>query len=124
MGNTIKDLTGQKFGKWTVLYRDLSKKFKLTNVRWVCRCQCGTMRSMRGPQLRKIKYGCHHCASKDKMTFHHSGITRQISLIRRRSEKIGRIFSISNHQLYDLLIKQNFRCAISGEELFLRPRNQ
>ncbi len=33
-----KDLTGQKFGRLTVLYRTENKS-KMT--RWVCECECG-----------------------------------------------------------------------------------
>jgi len=36
----LKDLTGQKFGRLTVLYRDMSN-FGEGNARWVCQCDCG-----------------------------------------------------------------------------------
>lgn len=33
------DLTGQRFGKWTVIERKSNGKGK--NARWLCRCDCG-----------------------------------------------------------------------------------
>ena len=45
----IMDLTGQKFGRWTVLERDLSKK---GTAYWICECECGTKKSVCGSSLR------------------------------------------------------------------------
>ena len=45
------DLTGKRFGKWTVLHRDIEKKS--SNVYWVCQCDCGTVKSVNGTTLRR-----------------------------------------------------------------------
>lgn len=45
----IIDLTNQRFGRWTVLARDTSKK---GTAYWLCRCDCGTERSVCGSSLR------------------------------------------------------------------------
>lgn len=45
-----KDLTGQKFNHWTVLKFD--KKYK-GRYYWLCKCDCGTIRSV---EVRKLKY--------------------------------------------------------------------
>jgi len=39
-----KDLTGEKFGRWTVLRRDTPRKGK--GRYWLCRCECGTTGSV------------------------------------------------------------------------------
>ncbi|MEQ2424387.1 hypothetical protein [Enterocloster hominis (ex Hitch et al. 2024)] len=44
MGKFI-DLTGQKFGMWTVLYY-------VGDSKWQCRCDCGTIREVKGVTLR------------------------------------------------------------------------
>lgn len=41
------DLTGKKFGRWTALYRDPKNHKK-----WICKCDCGNIRSVQGPALR------------------------------------------------------------------------
>lgn len=38
----IIDLTGQRFGKYTVIKRDETKpKGKTCKVYWICQCDCG-----------------------------------------------------------------------------------
>ena len=58
----LLDLTGKQFGRWTVLYRDTASK----SVRWICRCECGTVRSVmrcnlrhRDPSRRSTSCGCY-----------------------------------------------------------------
>jgi hypothetical protein len=36
----VIDLTGQKFGKWTVIKKDLDRTSSKTY--WLCNCDCGT----------------------------------------------------------------------------------
>jgi hypothetical protein len=43
------DLTGQRFGRWTVLCRDESKR---KYVHWLCRCDCGTEKSVWNQSLK------------------------------------------------------------------------
>ena len=45
----LVDLTGQKFGRWKVIKRDISKK---GSAYWICKCECGTERSVCGSSLR------------------------------------------------------------------------
>ena len=44
------DNAGNRFGRWTVL-AELSKRQRHTSL-WLCRCDCGTERSVRGSCLR------------------------------------------------------------------------
>ena len=58
MANKIKDLTGQKFGILQVLELDKSKQ---PNRRkwWICKCQCGNIKSIRQDVLQKAEScGC------------------------------------------------------------------
>ena len=48
MGYKI-DMTGQKFGRWTVIGFDCNKN---RQTMWKCRCDCGTERSVEGARLR------------------------------------------------------------------------
>lgn len=50
MPNRIYDLTGQRFGRWTVLTREGSDKQKAAT--WLCRCDCGKEQIVRGYALR------------------------------------------------------------------------
>jgi hypothetical protein len=57
MGRLV-DLTGQRFGRWTVLAK-AGREHGLT--RWSCRCDCGTARAVIGIHLRQgrsLSCGC------------------------------------------------------------------
>lgn len=45
-----EDLSGRKFGNWTVVERDSESK---KEVRWICKCDCGTIKSVSASGLRK-----------------------------------------------------------------------
>ena len=53
VSNSLKDLTGQRFGELTVIERDKSKPSghgKL--VYWICKCDCGNIISVAGNHLK------------------------------------------------------------------------
>lgn len=53
MSRTI-DLTGQKFGRWTVI-EQAPKRPGITNAYWKCRCECGNTGEVPGTRLIKGK---------------------------------------------------------------------
>lgn len=58
---TVIDMTGKKFGRYTVLYR--VKNDKNGMAMWMCRCDCGTEKVVMGSSLRKgvtVSCGCYH----------------------------------------------------------------
>ena len=52
MRNT--DYTGQTFGKWTVLRKD-EERSSADTFYWLCKCECGTERSVAASNLRRGK---------------------------------------------------------------------
>lgn len=50
MGGRKIDMTGQKFGRYTVL-NDSGRRCR-GEVLWTCRCECGNTREVRGANLR------------------------------------------------------------------------
>jgi hypothetical protein len=48
--STLRDLTGQRFGRLTVLRRDRGMR-QNRNARWVCLCDCGAFASVMGFNL-------------------------------------------------------------------------
>ena len=63
---TEKDITGQQFGLWTVLYK--TDKHNSTGIiYWHCKCKCGIERDVLGSSLRNglsLSCGCHNNISK------------------------------------------------------------
>lgn len=62
--NRIKDLTGQRFGRLTVLERDINKYYTKGGKRlykWICQCDCGNIVSVERGKLLKgrvMSCGC------------------------------------------------------------------
>lgn len=88
------DLTGQRFGRWTVIRKTEQRQFK--SIMWECQCDCGTVRLVNGANLRRgltFSCGCHnsekaaeHCKSMAKHNMHKSRLYRVWSGIKARCE--------------------------------------
>ena len=60
----LKDETGNLYGKWTVLKKDPNKNSS-GEVCWICKCQCGNIKSVSGKVLRRGKSkSCGLCNKK------------------------------------------------------------
>lgn len=60
-----KDCTGQRFGAWTVLER--AHRDRRGNWRWLCRCDCGTEKTVLYPNLvRGLSTRCRACANRNR----------------------------------------------------------
>lgn len=86
----LKDLTGFRFGKWYVIKRDLTKKSD--RAFWVCRCDCGTEKSVSGFHLRS---GCSTscgCIKSPDLTGQRFGKLTVLELLDRRSKDYDKIY--------------------------------
>lgn len=61
----IIDLTGQKIERWTVIER-ASNNPNRTGARWLCECECGTKKIIRGDALRAGKSKSCGCLAREK----------------------------------------------------------
>lgn len=57
------DLTGQRFGRWTVLERAPNRN---RTVYWLCQCDCGTIKEVKGQCLREGESTSCGCYQKEK----------------------------------------------------------
>lgn len=67
--NRTIDITGQKFGKLTVLHKS-NKTNKRKEIFWVCKCECGTITTVSGVRLRNgrtVSCGCLTSKNEDKI---------------------------------------------------------
>lgn len=68
-----EDLRGRRFGELTALYRAENDRFN--NTRWVCRCSCGTLRTV---ATVKLKNGStQSCGCKKRKIFSGADLTGQ-----------------------------------------------
>lgn len=56
MSRPIVDLTGRKFGSWTVIG---NRRYLKRNIYWDCMCECGKIKAVRSTSLLgKCSYSC------------------------------------------------------------------
>jgi hypothetical protein len=117
-------LEGRSFGRWQVISRASSIRGM---ARYLCRCECGSEQVVYAKHLRSgSSRGCHPCSVKrgaqhpqftgvGEITanwwLNHVG--RSVTLHARKPLEI----SITIQDAWDLFLKQNRQCALSGLEL-------
>lgn len=119
----IRDLTGQQFGKWTVLCMDPEWKPK-KDVKWEVKCECGYTQLIHSRQLtHKGSSGCTKCVGRPKgsasKNFKGHG---ELSLtkwtqIKTGAASRGHKVNISIEDAWNLFEKQKRICALSGRSL-------
>lgn len=111
----VKDLTGQKFGKLTVVKRDLERDekeykrgtYNRNNVHWLCKCDCGNpkLSSVTGYQLQTG--GTQSCGCY---------ASEQIALRNKKySTKINKFIDNGDSTVY-ILDSENHKCLIDKED--------
>lgn len=105
---TKEDLTGQQFGKWTVI-KQLSVD-KNHRVWWKVVCECGTESKKRGDHLKSPTIGgCHHCRYNNH-PLHHLWHHQILRGAKKRKYKV----TISIEDAWRVLEAQNFKCVLTG----------
>lgn len=100
----MEDLTGMKFGQWTVIERDYSKQYKTRDKRWMCRCSCGTVKSVLGKYLKNGKSTSCGCSKKVDLT----------------GQKFGRLSVVETLYNYNNSKRATYRCKCDcGNEIYL-----
>lgn len=78
MGRVI-DETGNRYGRWTVLYRAGTDKYN--RATWHCRCDCGSEKDVAGLMLRNGRSKSCGCINKDRMAaINNSHITHKVEI--------------------------------------------
>ncbi len=110
-GTIAEDLSNQRFGNLTALYRAESKKGR---TRWVCRCDCGTIKTINSHELKagKVK----SCGCKQYSYAHHMD-----DLTNRR---FGRLVALYPTEFRDKKSSVFWHCRCDcGKELNVTQNN-
>lgn len=75
------DLTGLRFGRWVVQYKNIKKSRKTL---WVCKCDCGTVRAVDGWALKSGKSQSCGCL----------GTEHRVKSVRKHNETSTRLYRI------------------------------
>ncbi|HDY87191.1 MAG TPA: hypothetical protein ENH82_03630 [bacterium] len=75
MRKLLFNLAGKKLGNWNVIKRDNNDKHR--NIKWLCKCKCGKIYSVRSEQLRNgDSTQCRSCSNKIKGGWKTHGLTK------------------------------------------------
>lgn len=83
-GQKVKDLTGQRFGRWTVLERgeNIGRA-----TAWKCKCDCGTIKNVNGNSLKQggtLSCGCLAVDASYKHGMYKSRLNKEYRGIKQR----------------------------------------
>ena len=109
-----KDETDNVFGRWKVLRRDETSKGAA--ARWICQCECGTIKSVSGIGLRSGSHSC-GCLKVERVRAannHPPGeacLAELIGIYRRGARKRNLDFGLTAEECRHLLTQGCFYCG-------------
>jgi len=123
MKHTDENFIYKKFGKLTVLSFD--RKNKKGQSYWNCKCDCGKEKKVRGDHLLNSETkscGCNNrgCGNGNWRGFGEIGGWIWNGY-RRSAKKRQLSFEIKIKYGWELFLKQNRKCALSGVDLYFSP---
>ena len=118
--HAYENLIGQKFGKLTVIKKDeeyyIAPKSKKKSVRWICECDCENIHSVIGDKLKSGSTSqCQLCQYKSMQLNGYISYRRFYNITQgAKKRNIYFDIKIDREYLWNLFIKQNKKCALSG----------
>ena len=125
--SNLKDLTGQKFGRLTVIRR-AENYIKIPGhpvTRWLCRCDCGNEKIIRGGNLTsKITLSC-GCYNKElnRLPNGEAALNETFHGYKKGAERRNIIFELSKEQFLKLTKENCFYCGKEPSNIFKNNRN-
>lgn len=112
-----KNLNGLIFKKWKVLN---FHEYKNRNAYWLCQCICGHIKPVAAQYLLNgSSTQCIDCAKKSNIKESFLFPNNYWSRLQFNATKRNIGFYISKEEAYNLLINQNFKCALSGIPIYM-----
>lgn len=116
-----KDLTNERFGMLVAL--ELSTEKSQHSRYWKCRCDCGKIKDVNQNRLiskKTTSCGCNHFRiGKEHSKWDGCGDMAGsfFGTIRSGAKSRGLVFLITKEEIWDLFLKQNRKCALTGLDL-------
>jgi hypothetical protein len=125
MAESTKRIIGKDINDWHVIERDATNTTK--NAYYWCVCKCGRKQSVQGMQLIKNRSRrCRDCVGRANCRDNNynwkgfGGLSGTYWNQIRFSAKIRKLeFAITKEYVWNLFLKQNGKCAISGIDIIL-----
>ncbi len=118
------DLTGQKFGRLTVIERERPYAYP---IKWICQCECGTIKSIKGASLASGRTKSCGCLKEQNLVGRCFDYLTVVELLNERAKNRQKIYRCScncgnyinvNHS--DLLSGNTKSCGCLNKELLHR----
>lgn len=128
-GKRFIDITGQKFGKLTVLEQDHDFNHSLSNKSkgWKCLCECGKICSTTIQRLQCGDAKSCGCLFVEKNTIRqgYGEVPNYYWSYVVTNAKIRKFkLNITAKQAHELFIKQNKKCALTGRDIFFGKKHK
>ena len=120
------DLTGKKFGRWTVLGYDHTKAYGRSYVPyWKCKCECGKIKIVGKPDLTGGGSLSCGCLRRDlfRLDKGQAAFNRMYTAYKTRSEQIGREFTLSEDQFRKITQQNCHYCGSKPANIGSKSRN-
>lgn len=125
----LENIIGKKYKNLTVIKRVDNVEYECKSIaaRWLCKCDCGKEIICLGKNLKIGYSGSCGCKKSDfisdKTYEGFNDLSGAFWYRMKRNAKIRNIeFSITKEYIWDLFVKQNKRCAMSGVLLHLNKQ--
>lgn len=98
----------KKIGKWTVLEEIHDGQM----VKWVCKCECGTISNQNSDNLLSGKSSsCHPCSAKSKLPYGQAAFNDILGEYKRNAKKRNIEWALSDNEFKELI---NSNCYYTG----------
>lgn len=127
-GMPVEDLTGKKINNFTILSYAGQKVTGIRNRHiWLCQCDCGNTKEITDNGLKHSPPKSCGCMRKGKSSPLYKGCG-DISgsrwwKLKRQAKRRNIQFNISIEYAWDLFIKQDKKCALTGEKIYFGDRD-
>jgi hypothetical protein len=122
-GGNVKnvDISGQIFGRLTVIERILDDS--TNKAIWKCQCECGNIHNVaRGSLLQGLTKSC-GCLQFDRMYKGHKGLSGKYWYrVLRGAKKRNLNIAITIEDAWNQFEKQNKKCALTGVDITLTSK--
>jgi len=116
-GVHMVDISGERFGYYTVINK-LEKENNNRGAIWQVVCDCGNVREVLSYHLRSGESkSCGDCLEHHNWKGVGEMSGNDFANIRRGAEKRNMIFDISKEYVWDLYLKQDKKCALTGLDI-------
>lgn len=121
--NTV-DITGEQFGRFTVLYES-KKRNKGRNVYWVCSCVCGNKKDIEGYSLRSGNTKSCGCLHRDMLRLKYGEATfnKLYDSYIRSAEKRKIKFSLTKEEFEKLTRLNCYYCGSVPSQIAMNNRS-